>query len=125
MSLSGEILLGISKSCSSAFRQNAGCTRTPRLADVARGCSLVRQGSSVLQLGSLVLFRCFCISDSGRACWAGLTLSIFSGILCCNCSYMFIFSSYPLRSALWYIFLLSMGFDISVKKVLVNHYYLL
>lgn len=54
MSLSGEILLGISKSCSSAFRQNAGCTRTPRLADVARGCSLVRQGSSVLQLGSLV-----------------------------------------------------------------------
>lgn len=59
---------------------------------------------------AVLFFRCFCISDSGRACWAGLTLSIFSGILCCNCSYMFIFSSYPLRSALWYMLSFVNGF---------------
>jgi len=108
MSLSGEILLGISKSCSPAFGQNAGCTRTPRLADVARGCSLVRQGSSVLQLGSL-FFDAFAFRIQGGPVGPDLH-SIFSGILCCHCSYRFIFSSYPLRSALWYMLSFVNGF---------------
>lgn len=124
MSLSGEILLGISKSCSPAFRQNAGCTRTPRLADVARGCSLVRQGSSVLQLGSLVFFDAFAFRIQGGPAGPDLHSKYFRGsyvviVHICLSSLLI-----PYGQPCGTCFLLSMGFDISVKKVLVNHYLL-